>query len=932
MIFNTALYYTAESAIKISIPIPSQTGELYYNGESQSPEWKNFNPKQVSISGEVSGISERTYTAIFSIIDKQTYVWEDGTDEDKYVDWVIGTRMYEWIPSRLPNLLSWNSVTYGANKYVCVADKSDKYIYSSDGLTWIENTLPQALNKPKIIYANGKFVIITMDSTKNSYGYYDMYSIYSTDGLTWTSTKFSGYSSSFSVSIAPGNIVFGNEKFVFPCDKYSFFSSDGITWTGKIISDSSTIYTNMAYGDGIFVATTNTVGRLKTSFSLNGETWINTNVNFPVTGTSIDCKISYGDGKFIIKSGVYPNENKSYVAYSTNAISWKIVEDNVSTGETYDLIYADNRFLDIRYMDTELGSTGMSYFSEDGITWREVPFPDGVNANCVGYGGNKFMAMDNGNYLFAYMETNHLALPTQKGTLTYNGSTQSPVWEEYQTDKMTISGQTSGTNAGTYTATFTPKSGFSWIDGGTGAKDVTWKIDKAKSYIPYVDSIAYTYSGNPITPIINNFNSSIMSVSGQTSGTNVGVYTISISLTNSNYEWIDGTTEIKNTSWEIAKANSTITLSENKIYVETKNPVVSFEISSHSGGNNFTWSANTGNNKYIDVNISGTTVTVTAQKITYSQEYVQFTLTIYNTGDENHTSSSANCAISYKVYNLDNVPSTDVSEILSENSWKTIGKVSADGNAPNYWSIGDTKPITLNGTIGTEIFENVSVDTFIIGFDHNKDIESPNEHITHFQIGKVGTKLVSLVDEYYGDDGPLTTNYFCIDHSNDEDYTSGWKDSDMFNQILKGIVDNTVYNALPSDLKSSMKTVKKFTHNNAVDSSTLTLSSFDVTENNETLSLLAEYELFGVRTYANTYEQEKQKQYEYYSDGNSKVFYKRTGISSESISGDSCGTWLRSPAFPEGTSLLSMYCETIDGEIYNSPQELSYGISPIFFI
>lgn len=72
-----------------------------------------------------------------------------------------------------------------------------------------------------------------------------------------------------------------------------------------------------------------------------------------------------------------------------------------------------------------------------------------------------------------------IPLPTQTGTLTYNGKAQSPAWLNYDSSKMTVSGTTSSVNAGTFTATFTPKSGYCWQDGSKTAKNVTWRIGKA---------------------------------------------------------------------------------------------------------------------------------------------------------------------------------------------------------------------------------------------------------------------------------------------------------------------------------------------------------------------------------------------------------------------------------------------------------------------
>ena len=71
------------------------------------------------------------------------------------------------------------------------------------------------------------------------------------------------------------------------------------------------------------------------------------------------------------------------------------------------------------------------------------------------------------------------AVPSQSGTLTYTGSSQSPTWSNYSTAQLTIGGTTTGTNAGSYTATFTPTANYRWSDGTTTAKSVAWSIGKA---------------------------------------------------------------------------------------------------------------------------------------------------------------------------------------------------------------------------------------------------------------------------------------------------------------------------------------------------------------------------------------------------------------------------------------------------------------------
>ncbi len=68
-------------------------------------------------------------------------------------------------------------------------------------------------------------------------------------------------------------------------------------------------------------------------------------------------------------------------------------------------------------------------------------------------------------------------VPTQSGCLTYNGVEQSPVWYDYSPNTLTIGGTTRATKVGTYTATFTPKEGYQWADGGKDERKATWKID-----------------------------------------------------------------------------------------------------------------------------------------------------------------------------------------------------------------------------------------------------------------------------------------------------------------------------------------------------------------------------------------------------------------------------------------------------------------------
>jgi hypothetical protein len=96
---------------------------------------------------------------------------------------------------------------------------------------------------------------------------------------------------------------------------------------------------------------------------------------------------------------------------------------------------------------------------------------------------------------------------------------------------MVISGTTSGTNVGTYTAKFTPKDGYEWSDGTTDAKSVTWTIGKATISTVPSQSGTLTYTGSAQSPSWAGYDSAKMTLSGTTSGTNAGNYSASFTPT-----------------------------------------------------------------------------------------------------------------------------------------------------------------------------------------------------------------------------------------------------------------------------------------------------------------------------------------------------------------------------------------------------------------
>ncbi len=72
--------------------------------------------------------------------------------------------------------------------------------------------------------------------------------------------------------------------------------------------------------------------------------------------------------------------------------------------------------------------------------------------------------------------------PSTVSELVYNGSSQAPIWNDYDSERLSIGGTTQGSSAYTYSTTFTPKTGYAWADGTKEPYKVEWKIAKANPF------------------------------------------------------------------------------------------------------------------------------------------------------------------------------------------------------------------------------------------------------------------------------------------------------------------------------------------------------------------------------------------------------------------------------------------------------------------
>lgn len=430
-------------------------------------------------------------------------------------------------------------------------------------------------------------------------------------------------------------------------------------------------------------------------------------------------------------------------------------------------------------------------------------------------------------------------VPAQSGKLTYSGNSQSPTWSNYNTAHMTIGGTTSGTNAGSYNATFTPKA---------------------------------------------------------------------------DYRWSDGTTTAKTVSWSIAKATGTLTVTPSSIELNTSKLSATFTIGGNHDG---TVSVVSNNTSIATVSRSGNTVTVTH----VNQTTGSTTVTVKCTAGVNYTApANKNVTVNAKF----------VSSVLNENEWSVIKSVADAGNGSNYWAVGDRKAVAVNGTVGTQAV-NGTYYVYIIGFNHNSSREGNGITFGTFKTALSGGTDICLVDSHYNDYSTGGQKWFNMNHSSNTN-SGGWKGCDLRYDVLGSTnsnnndagtttatspVSGTLMAALPNDLRAVMKPMTIYTDNTGGGSNTASY----VTASVDYLPLLAEFEIFGTRSYANSAEQNYQQQYQYYKNGNSKVKYRHSSTSSTAL------WWERSPSYYGS----GHFCIVTTGGYANyTGARISYGLAPAF--
>lgn len=172
------------------------------------------------------------------------------------------------------------------------------------------------------------------------------------------------------------------------------------------------------------------------------------------------------------------------------------------------------------------------------------------------------------------------------GTISVNAGTVnvSDLEVKYQgTGTTSYNSATAPTNAGIYTVTYkVPDANTNY----TGTFSVAFTIKKATLEKVTLVKDTYEYTGDEIVSQDSNFDLNKMNFSGDIKATNVGNYSITVSLKDKdNYEWKDGTTTDLVLNWSITQATPDYTVPTGLTSVKGK---VLADVALPTG---FTWNA-----------------------------------------------------------------------------------------------------------------------------------------------------------------------------------------------------------------------------------------------------------------------------------------------------------------------------------------------------
>ena len=322
-----------------------------------------------------------------------------------------------------------------------------------------------------------------------------------------------------------GEIVAGEEVVVEFTGSQTYVGTSDNEFTVKVMRGSDDVTNNYTFG-------THTFGKLTV-----------TSAEQPLAIADQYVKVNGSISKGYLEQSVTGNVgNIDFTIKSGTALTYDNINDEFVAGAT-----AGDVVMTVTAAKMDLGGDGTPEWKETSKDFT-IHVVNKTDVNISGLSNNETFTYD-GNP----------KMPT--GTISVNAGTVnvSDLEVKYQgTGTTSYNSATAPTNAGTYTVTYkVPDTNTNY----TGTFSVAFTIKKAQLEKVTLVKDTFEYTGDEIVPQDSNFDLNNMNFSGDIKATNVGNYSITVSLKDKdNYEWKDGTTTDLVLNWSITQATPDYTV------------------------------------------------------------------------------------------------------------------------------------------------------------------------------------------------------------------------------------------------------------------------------------------------------------------------------------------------------------------------------------
>ena len=470
-------------ATKIKLTKPKITGSYVYNGNTQTVTLSVFDSNTMAVSGNTRKDAGNQAVTV-SLKDTSKYEWSDGTTSAVVLNWTVAKKSVS---------VSWSNLNFEHDGKNHIPTASVSGIYEGNNV---------ALNITGAASAEGEHTA-TATLTGSSAENYE---------LTNTTTKFTIVKTTVNVSTL--TITLSGTSFTYTGAeiKPTVTIKNGAT-TLSAGTDYTLSYGNnknvgtatiTIKGNGKYVGTTTknfTIERAKTAVATASNKLYTGSAQIGVTGTNVDLSgTTSATNVGTYTATATPKANYAWSDGTTTAktLTWKITEKASSsltvtlatTTYTYDGTAKEPA------VTVKDGSTTLTL-----NTYYTVTYSNNTNVGTatvtITMKGN-YSGTITKNFTIERAKTASVTASDK----TYNGSSQMGVTGT----NVDLSGTTSATNVGTYTATATPKANYAWSDGTTTAKTLTWKTiaktltvtptsGQGKVYGTSDNVLTYTYEG-----------------------------------------------------------------------------------------------------------------------------------------------------------------------------------------------------------------------------------------------------------------------------------------------------------------------------------------------------------------------------------------------------------------------------------------------------